>query len=167
MFPRFYFLSDDDLLQILAKTKGTQAVQPHLRQCFEGISKLTLVSEGDTCTLLAITSAENKTVPFDKTASAQGDVESRLCWIQLSGRSHHRCSDAMSKFLKGLAMNATSSCSDEFNRIDIEVPSPLEIFSIQEPVRADESEFVFQDAEISVHPSSAVFLAMNPGYQTP
>ena len=78
MFPRFYFLSDDDLLQILAKTKGTQAVQPHLRQCFEGISKLTLVSEGDTCTLLAITSAENETVPFDKAASAQGDVESRL-----------------------------------------------------------------------------------------
>uniref|UniRef100_A0A8C3IXU7 Dynein axonemal heavy chain 6 n=1 Tax=Chrysemys picta bellii TaxID=8478 RepID=A0A8C3IXU7_CHRPI len=75
IFPRFYFLSNDELLEILAQTRNPQAVQPHLRKCFDSISKLEFVFTND---ILAMLSPEGERVRL----KARGNVEDWLSKVE-------------------------------------------------------------------------------------
>ena len=62
-FARYYFLSNDELLEILSKTKDPSAVQPFLKTVFEAINKLDITAEKK---FLAMFSAEEERVEFIK-----------------------------------------------------------------------------------------------------
>ncbi|XP_076873752.1 dynein axonemal heavy chain 6 isoform X2 [Brachyhypopomus gauderio] len=85
IFPRFYFLSNDELLEILAQTRNPQAVQVHLRKCFDAIARLDFAppTEGQTERLhsndiLAMISPEGEKVVLTKGLKARGNVEDWL-----------------------------------------------------------------------------------------
>ncbi|EAX96982.1 Dynein heavy chain family protein [Trichomonas vaginalis G3] len=82
-FPRFYFLSNDDLLDILAKSKNPEAVQPHLKKIFEGIYKLEITNTDGFQTAVALISAEGESVPL-RTGGVklQGAVEAWLSAVE-------------------------------------------------------------------------------------
>ena len=81
-FPRFYFLSNDELLEILSQAKEPRAVQPHLRKCFDNLIKLEFGSEEGSVDLLAMFSAENERVGLGKNLKARGNVEEWLTAVE-------------------------------------------------------------------------------------
>ncbi|KAK0159286.1 hypothetical protein PV328_010182 [Microctonus aethiopoides] len=84
IFPRFYFLSDDELLEILAQTKNVRAVQPYLNKCFENMKQLRFEEDME---ITRMYSAENEEVYLRPSIYPVGNVENWLGRVEESMRN--------------------------------------------------------------------------------
>ncbi|KAH8295402.1 hypothetical protein KR018_010894 [Drosophila ironensis] len=74
IFPRFYFISTDELLSILGSSEPS-AVQNHIIKMYDNVKSLRLVKEGSQTNVTAMISSEGEVLEFRRFARAAGRVE--------------------------------------------------------------------------------------------
>ncbi|ALC40164.1 btv [Drosophila busckii] len=81
-FPRFYFLGDDDLLELLGQAaKDADIIQRHIRKLFPGCHSLGIkpaASETANHSIISMKSAEGDELRLRQTVQMTGDIESWL-----------------------------------------------------------------------------------------
>jgi dynein heavy chain 2 len=76
-FPRFYFISDEDLLEVLGQSKSPTVIQSHLKKLFMGIN--TVRFNGDSTAITHMISSDGEVVPLaTPIAITDPDVEDWL-----------------------------------------------------------------------------------------
>merc|ERR1719399_542871 len=74
-FPRFYFLSNDELLSILSQTRNPHAVQEHLCKCFDSINRVVFTEKNE---IVAMSDMIQERVNFVESVSTAAPVEKWL-----------------------------------------------------------------------------------------
>ena len=78
LFPRFYFIGDDDLLEILGQSTNPQVIQSHLKKLFAGIHHVEF--DEDCKKILAMKSLEGEVVPLSDPVTIVEEVEVGTSW---------------------------------------------------------------------------------------
>ncbi|XP_059731658.1 dynein axonemal heavy chain 14 isoform X2 [Bos taurus] len=83
IFPRFYFLSNAELLDILSDSRNPECVQPHLVKCFENIRHLLIWKQeiGPHAVIMFI-SAEGETLVLPKKIRIRSGIEQWLVNVE-------------------------------------------------------------------------------------
>jgi dynein heavy chain 1 len=101
-FPRFYFIGDEDLLEIIGNSKDILKIQKHLKKMFAGLSSLVL---DDTQQIITgMSSAEGEVVPFKKNVVIK-DYSSIDRWLDALEQE-------MKKTLAGLLQDAVKELEE-------------------------------------------------------
>ncbi|XP_029341080.1 dynein heavy chain 6, axonemal [Acyrthosiphon pisum] len=95
IFPRFYFLSNDELIEIIAQARNTRAVQPHMNKCFDAIWRIQFKNDdkegnplnpdeedSSPTNIISMISPEREIVKFALLVKATGNVEFWLTRVE-------------------------------------------------------------------------------------
>ena len=99
-FPRFYFLSNDELLEILSQTRDPHAVQPFMSKCFDAIKRIKFGEKKNASDILAFTDPQGEVVTLTEISKAEGPVETWLLAFEKGMRTtlYNLCKDAMEQY---------------------------------------------------------------------
>jgi dynein heavy chain len=115
-FPRFYFLSDNDLLEILGQARDPTAVQSHLKNLFEAIRRLKIEPSNDNrqggYLAHGMYSAEGEYIEFNHPVLLEGQVEYWL--LQIEGAMRQAIKKSLTKCC--LALRSLSKDKDTSSR---------------------------------------------------
>ncbi|KAH0572596.1 Dynein heavy chain [Spironucleus salmonicida] len=102
-FPRFFFLSDEELLSILSNTKNPTAVQPFLRSCFENVARIKFIEDND-YQMTSMTSHEGEIVQFVDPLTPSGNVESWMGQLEklIIRTVQVRCQECFTKYVQAV-----------------------------------------------------------------
>lgn len=84
-FPRFYFIGDDDLLQILGQATKPAIIQTHLKKLFAGIYNVNFDQTNQF--IVTMNSIEGEVVPLRNHIKISSEVES---WLNELSKVQHR-----------------------------------------------------------------------------
>ncbi|GJQ81470.1 btv [Trypoxylus dichotomus] len=77
-FPRFLFLGDNDLLEVVGQSSQENVIQSHLKKLFAGIHSIKLDKQG--CKIVEMRSLEGETVELNKPVDVSQPIE---IWLNL------------------------------------------------------------------------------------
>ena len=87
IFPRFYFVSNQALLDILSNGNNPEKVDEYIGDCFDGMQHLDFIKKegqaGPMKTSKGMFSKEGEYVPFGAEFTCAGAVENYLCDLEL------------------------------------------------------------------------------------
>nr|8GLV_Kg Chain Kg, DHC_N2 domain-containing protein [Chlamydomonas reinhardtii] len=100
-FPRFFFLSNDEVLEILSEAKDPLKVQPFVKKCFEAVKEFTFEKSGEISGMLSV---EGEKIQWIETVNpaATGAVEKWLLDSESAIRRtlHKVAGDALEGYAK-------------------------------------------------------------------
>ncbi|XP_069495113.1 cytoplasmic dynein 2 heavy chain 1 isoform X2 [Ambystoma mexicanum] len=121
-FPRFYFIGDDDLLEILGQSTNPTVIQSHLKKLFAGVHSVTF--DQDFKHIIAMKSLEGEVVTLKNKILVSNDVE---VWL-------NSLANEMKDTLKQLLMECVAAGRQSDHAID---PSlfPSQILCLAEQIQ--------------------------------
>lgn len=85
MFPRFFFLSNEDLLEIIGQAKDPEPINKHIKKIYEGINKLFAISTGKglqkVYTIQKLISQDGEEIELTGAQQVQIDAKVEM-WLQ-------------------------------------------------------------------------------------
>ena len=128
-FARFYFVGDEDLLEIIGNSKNITSVMRHFPKMFQGITTVKHQNEGDE--VIGMNSREGESVSFHKPVVISEDPTIYVWLTKIEQTMQVSLAIELEKSVQELELLDRNSQQEEFNEWIIKFPAQIAILALQ------------------------------------